>query len=170
MARFNIEVSQSDFERASWLAMRKGPLPQRLRFYLRIALLVGCIGACLLPVLGHPTGQTVLEDLAVDLCGFAFLFMQFYMIQRGFGRQYRRSVLLRLPATIDIDSNGVHWVTAESETRTAWRIFLGYSEDRWSFVLFDRGSQAFMAIPKRTLSAVDVEELHVVLDGHIPRK
>jgi YcxB-like protein len=170
VARINLEVSQADFERASWLAMRKGPLPRALRFYCRIGFVALWFVMCLMPFFAHPTAQNLIQGLLMDAFGLAILSIQFYMLQRGFGREYRRSGSLRLPVTIDVDPNGVHWVTPESDSRTGWRIFVNYSEDRWSFVLFDRGSQAFMAIPKRTLSPLQIEELHVILGAHLAQK
>ncbi len=148
--------------------MRKGPLPRALRFYFRIAFAVLWVVMCLTPFVVHPNVQSLRDSLIFGSIGPALLLLQLYLAKLGFGREYRRAAALRLPATIDIDGTGVHWVTAESDGRSSWRIFLKYSEDRSSFVLFHRGSLAFVPIPKRTLCSLQIEELRVICGANLP--
>ena len=170
MAQLNLVVSQADFERASWLAMRKGPLPRALRFYFRLGFAALWVLMCLTPFVAHRNIRDLRDGLIFGSIGPALLALQLYLVKLGFGREYRRSAALRLPATVDLDDTGLHWVTTESDSRSNWRIFLKYSEDRSSFVLFHRGSLAFVPIPKRTLSPLQIEELHVIFESHLARK
>ena len=150
--------------------MRKGPLPRALRLYFRIGFAVLWVLMCLTPFVVHHNVRDLRDGLVFGGVGPALLSLQLYLVKLGFGREYRRSVALRLPATVDLDDTELHWVTTESDSRSSWRTFLKYSEDRSSFVLFYRGSLAFVPIPKRTLSPLQVEELRVILEAHLARK
>ena len=149
--------------------MRKGPLPQALRFYFRFAFAVLWVLMCLTPFLFHPNLPNLRDGLIFGSIGPSLLVLQLLLAKKGFGREYRRSALFRLPASIEVDDAGLNWITQDSSSRSAWGIFLKYSEDRFSFVLLRRSSLAFVAIPKRTLSPLQIEELRDTLSAHLER-
>ena len=150
--------------------MRKGPLPRALRFYFRLAFAILWVLMCLTLFAVHPDVQNLRDSLMFGSIGPALLLLQLYLMKLGFGREYRRSVALRLSASVDVDDTGLRWVTLESDNRSNWRLFLNYSEDQSSFVLFRRGSLAFVPIPKRTLSPLQIEELRAIFGANLPVK
>jgi hypothetical protein len=153
--------------------MRKGPLPTVLRFYFRLGFALLWVAMCMIPAVLHPTVRNLLESLMPAAFGPAIVLLQLYMARLGFGREYRRSAAWGLPATVDIDNDGLRWVTPESDNRSSWRLYLKYTENESTFVLFQRdgrrGSQAFVPIPKRSLTSGQIDEVRSVLAAHLPQ-
>jgi len=150
--------------------MRKGPVPKALRFYFRLAFTVLWVVVCFLPAVASQTFRNLVESALTASFGLAILVVQLYFTRLGFGREYRRSVALRLPARVEIDETGLHCVTSESDIRSSWRLYRKYSENKSTFVLFKQGSQAFVPIPKHSLTVPQIQELRSVLAAHLRQK
>ena len=164
------QVSQEDFESASWLALRKGPLPKALQFYFRIGFLGLWVSMSVLPVLAKPTIHNLLDSLMFSSFGFAILLGQLFFTRLGFRREFRRSAASQQPTQLGIDDSGLHLVTAESDSRSSWRLYLKFAENRSTFIVYQMGNLVFIPIPKRELTATQIDGVRSILSSHLPRK
>lgn len=87
-----------------------------------------------------------------------------------FRRVYRKAPLLRECRTLDIDDHNIQFKTATSESRVPWDAYIKFAENKDTFILFQQGNQIFVPIPKRDLTASQIDGLRSLLATHLPRK
>jgi hypothetical protein len=163
-------VTQEDFESASWLALHKGPILRALQFYFRIGFIGLWVGVCLIPVFASPTLRNLLEACVFSGFGLALFFWQLFFTRLRFRRAYRRSATLHRHTQLGIDDSGLHVVTPESDSRSTWRAYLKYSENRSVFIIYHVGNVIFVMIPKRELTVTQIDDVRSILAAHLPRK
>jgi hypothetical protein len=101
------------------------------------------------------------------LLGIAVLY-GYYGYQ--FRRIYRKSPLLRERRTLDVDDHNLQFKAATSEGRTTWEAYIKYAENKDTFIIFQQGNQIFVPIPKRDLTASQIDEFRALLQAHLPKK
>lgn len=163
------QISRKDFEAASWLAQRKGPLPKAIQFYFRIGFTCFWVLGIMGPALVHPTRRGLLGAASFAAFGVSLLLVQLYLTRLTFRRQYRRSAGLHQRITLTIDESGLQFASLLEETRSSWTVYRRFAEDGSSIILFRGNNLDFVTIPKRALTGQQVAELRSHLSAHLPR-
>jgi len=84
--------------------------------------------------------------------------------------QIRKNPLLKGIWTIDINEDSIHVAAPNADTRYAWSAYSSFAEDKHTFLLRQQGTALFVPIPKRELSASQINELRTILQAHLPHK
>jgi hypothetical protein len=164
------QITEDDFESAAWLALRKGAIPGTFQFYYGLAFIALWIFLCLAPVLATPNIRSFVDSLLFASFGFAILSWRLLFTKFKFRREYRRSPLLHLRTSLEIDAMGPHFKTSESDSRSSWQTYSKYRESKSTFLLSPSGNKIFIPIPKRELSQAQITELRTLFETHLPHK
>jgi hypothetical protein len=161
-------ISERAYRSAALLAMRKRSNLSALDYYGPYLVAVIWIGASVVPnpfngYLQQPID--VLLTLAVIPIFIGVLALRRKTIQKEF---WKLRDLHPLQA-LDIDRIGLRNSTTDAITRTDWKVYSKFAEDRESFVLFLDGSLLFFPVPKSNLTRFQVDELRNLLEAHMPR-
>ncbi len=87
-----------------------------------------------------------------------------------FRKVYRKTPMLQIPRTLEIDDSSLHFTSSDSESRSPWHTFIKFAENDRTFILFQQGNQIFIPIPKRELAPDQITGLRALFEAHIPRK
>jgi hypothetical protein len=167
--RIEYQITEDDFASAGRLAVQtksKFAAMQRYVLVLLGALVIGC-GIIVAIADSAFSGLWAPLIWGSILLGIAVLY-GFYGYQ--FRRVYRKAPLLRERRTLDVDDHNFQFKTATSESRVPWDAYIKFAENKDTFILFQQGNQIFVPIPKRELTASQIDELRSLLAGHLPRK
>jgi hypothetical protein len=113
-------------------------------------------------VLPHRDPVTVVAGTVMGLyfvyCGFA---LRFY-----FRRAYKKNPVYRHEFSADISDDGIHVVTATSETQYKWAGFVRYIESDNLFMLYLTDVN-YVALPKHAFTPGEIETFQGLLQNHI---
>jgi hypothetical protein len=164
--RIEYQISEDDFVSAARLAIRK----QYRHAFFR-ALNIRVFGAILIAtalILCILTRQFAAVWPAA-LVGLILMCVPILWTYQ-FRKQYRKMPMLHGRRSLDIDATGLHFITEQSDSRTSWELFIHFAENDDSFVLFQQGNRIFIPIPKRELTAAQIDEFRNILFTHLPSK
>jgi YcxB-like protein len=163
------QINEDDFASAGRLAVQaKSRWAGIQRYFLAGfgVLLIVC--GVITGIIGHAFSALWGSLLwGAILLGISVLY-GFYGYQ--FRRIYRKSPLLTERRTLDVDEHNLQFKAASSEGRTTWEAYIKYAENKDTFIIFQQGNQIFIPIPKRDLTAPQIDELRTLLQAHLPRK
>jgi hypothetical protein len=152
---------------AATLAVRKGPISSRLRYYYYYAFtalwLVTSLSA------SRSGGHWDLADIGFGLSIVPFLAVILWIPRLKFGREFQRSANLHGIQQLDASESGIRLVTSESETRSTWKTYSKFAESSRVFILFHLGSKTFIPIPKSALNSEQVTELRSLFKTSLAR-
>jgi hypothetical protein len=106
------EVSKQDYVSAAVLAVHKGALSVRLRYYYVYAFTILWLVSTL--ATSRTDGHWNIVDM---LFGFGIVPVVALFMWAKFSREYRRSANLKGIQQLDASASGIHLRTSESETR-----------------------------------------------------
>jgi hypothetical protein len=84
-------------------------------------------------------------------------------------RDYRKHPNFSVPQVVNINEEGIQTVSDIAEGSAKWSAFTRFRETKNLFMIH-MGSRIFRAIPKRALSASQIEELRQLLRSKLPSK
>jgi len=163
------QITEDDFASAGRLAVQTKSKFAAMQRYVLVVLGALVIACGIIAAMAEQALSGLWAPLfwGSILLAIAVLY-GFYGYQ--FRRVYRKAPLLRERRTLDIDDHTIQFKTASSESRTAWDAYIKFAENKDTFILFQQGNQIFVPIPKRDLTASQIDDLRSLLATHLPRK
>jgi YcxB-like protein len=161
------QVSQKDYVSAAILAIRKGRIFTKLRFYyfcvfttlwLTTALTAARSG-------GHWNVAVVLTGLTV----IPFMAVILWISRIKFGHEFRRNAALHGVHQLDATESGMRIAHSESETRSTWKMYSKFAENSRVFIVFDQVRKSFITIPKSAMSTEQITELRSLFKASLVR-
>jgi hypothetical protein len=161
-------INERDYKAAALLAMRKRSNISALDYYGPYVVAVIWIAASIIP---NPFNNYLQDDVDLLLTlGVIPIFIGVLTLRRRMmQREYRKLRNLHPLQAVDFDNNGLRNSTTDAVTRTEWKIYSKFAEDKDSFVLFHTGSVTFFPVPKSNLTTPQVDELRNLLQAHMPK-
>jgi hypothetical protein len=136
----------------------------RLWLIRAVGLVFVAVGGLLLTQTPNKAINIVVLGYGIFLCFFSL----FTRIQSK--RKFRKMTQLHGRYLVDLDETGIHYISSSGESRVEWKVWSSFAEHTSSFVLVQRGGGIFMPIPKRELSASQIDELRTLLETHLSHK
>ena len=160
-------ISERDYRSAALLAMRKRSNLSSLDYYGPYIVACVWIAASVIP---NPFNGYLNEpvDLLLTLGVIPIFIGILAMRRKNFRREFSKLRNLHPLQALDIDGIGFRLATTDATVRTDWKVYSKFAEDKESFVLFQEGSLLFLPIPKSNLTIPEVDELHTLLEAHLP--
>jgi hypothetical protein len=163
------QINRDDYLSAATLVLRKRSSLTAFRYYWPYIFATFWMATIFLPIVigGHPRKASDPLLLYGILPGvIAIMWVRRFWL----GREFRRSTNLQLPHVFDADSNGIQFVTEHSDHKTSWQYYSRYLENSRVFLLFQKGNQVFLIIPKRALTADQLVGFRNLLNSQLRRK
>jgi hypothetical protein len=157
------EVSEQDFMQAHNLALKNYPSPL-VRWIPHLMPLGGLAGIAFLAYAWYSQGFKMTLIWGSLFCWW-FISIPF-MMRRGKRKAYANSKSFHGPISMDTDERGIRFKANGTESQTAWANFASFFEDDKSFVI-SQGNTIFQPIPKRLISAEQINELRECLKQNI---
>jgi YcxB-like protein len=161
-------INERDYKSAALLAMRKRSNISALDYYGPYIVAVIWIAGSVVP---NPFNNYLQEpaDLLLTLGVIPIFIGVLGLRRKSMAKEYRKLRSLHPLQAVDIDGIGLRNSTTDAITRTDWKVYSRYAEDKDSFVLFHADSVLFFPVPKSNLTAPQVDELRALLEAHMPR-
>jgi hypothetical protein len=161
-------INESDYRNAALLAMRKRSNISALDYYGPHIVAVLWIAASVIP---NPFNDYLKDpvDMLLTLGVMPIFIGILALRRRTMHREYSKLRSLHPLQAVDVDGIGLRNSTTDAVTRTDWKIFSKFAEDKDSFVLFHEASVLFFPVPKSNLTRPQVDELRSLLEAHISR-
>jgi hypothetical protein len=160
------QISEDDYVSACKLGMHKRTKSTIISMYVLPACGVFLVTCCLIEAIIRHHFLTVIAPLIWGLLLSCIPLVWIYQFRKA----YRKTPLLQVPRTLEIDDSSLHFTTSDSESRSPWQFFLSFSENDRTFILFQQGNQIFFPIPKRELTPTQITQLRALFEAHIPSK
>jgi hypothetical protein len=161
------QISQQDYVSAAILAIRKGRIFSKLRYYYFCVFttlwLVTAMGAARSG--GHWNTAAILTGLTI----IPFMAGILWIARVRFGREFQKNANLHGVHQLDATESGMRIAHTESETRSTWKIYSKFAENSHVFILFDQGRKSFIAIPKSAMSPEEIAELRSLFKAGLAR-
>jgi hypothetical protein len=109
--------------------------------------------------------RDLLTVVAGSLIGLYFIYCGF-AVRLYFRRACEKNRVYQHDFSADISEDGIHIVTATSETQYKWASFIRYLESGRFFMLYVTDLN-FITFPKRAFSPRDIEHFQELLRRHI---
>ena len=151
------EVSQQDYVNAAILAIRKGRISSRLRYYYFCAFTLLWLVTTLSG--SRSGGHWNLATIAFGLSIIPFIAAILWISRFKFGREFQKNANLHGVHQLDATESGMQIVTPESETRSTWKTYSKFAENSRVFILFSPGNRIFIPIPKSAMNTEQIVEL-----------
>lgn len=160
------QLTEEDYIAAAALAARKRSWVTNLR-YIRLAVvaIVLIIGAGSSLNRGKGVGASLFSLLILVFIIGALYFVRNWL----FARTFRNDLNLQTRRRADFNERTVRFTTENSDSTTGWEIYTKFAENAKTFILFQKGSQLFIPIPKRDLNPLQIEELRMLMKQGIGR-
>jgi len=85
-------------------------------------------------------------------------------------KQYKKLTVLHERRTLSVNETGTHFKSQSIDANVAWPNYVDYLEDKRTFALMQQGSQIFVPIPKRELTAFEIDQLRALFESNIIKK
>jgi len=159
------EISEEDFANAQRLAVKNSPM--RIIRWSRLVLPLFGVGG--LAFLFHAVAQQGFSWRVVPAAGFCALFVSLPLLT-GWERRrlYARTTGLQGRLSLGVDESGLRFQGTTFSSEIRWAHFHKFIEDGKSFLLYSN-PQVFHIVPKRNLSAAEIESLRASLERNIAR-
>lgn len=161
------QISEADYVRASWIALRKRSIAGAIRFYYVLVFVILFAFMGTLPLFAVKSVHDFVSWIFPDLFGIALLAYLIFIQWFKFHREYRKSTQLHFQTSLDVEETGVHFTTAISDSRSNWQLYAKFIECKSAFLLIPRGNQGFVPIPKRELTSPQIDELRRLFSTHL---
>jgi hypothetical protein len=125
-----------------------------------------CSAAILSIVDKRPTFAGTVFPLVVCV---VFLLAVWTVPQYSWKKAFQKDRSLQQEVTAQISEDGIHFVTANSDARTNWGLFVRYLESEKIFVLY-QSNQIMNVLPKRSFGPGEVEQFQQLLQQKVPSK
>jgi hypothetical protein len=158
-------ISEKDYRVAAQLAMRKRSTMSQLEYY---GPYIFCVAWLFANVIPSPLNNYLSDpDLLLTL-GVLPIVLGFLALRRkNIKREYAKLKNFHLLQVLDLDATGLRLVTTAGTSRSAWKVYSKFVEDKHSFVMFLAGSEAILPIPKNQLGLTDVDELRALMTARL---
>ena len=162
MTQVRYQISEDDFAAAGALCRRK---QNRSLFFMQI------LGGSVLGYFVYlmSTGRAPLRSLPGAILP-SLMFLLPFWVNYQFRKVYRKAIALHEPRTMIADDTGIIFESLSVNAQVAWSNYVFFVEDERSFALMQQGSEIFVPVPKRELSAIQIQELRSLFETHIGRK
>ena len=107
--------------------------------------------------------------LLLQLVGIVWLSWPVIIRPSWVRRDFRKHPNFSVPQVVNFDDEGLHVISDIAEGTAKWPAFTRFHETPSPFMLH-LGARLFRVIPKRALSASQLEELRQLLQRKIPNK
>ena len=161
------EVCQQDYVSAAILAIRKGPITSKIRYYYFCVFAVLWLVAT--AISSRSEGHWNFADIISGLSIFLFLGFVLWVTQLKFGREFRKLTNLNGLQQLDASESGIQFKNTESETRSTWKTYSKFAENSRVFILFYSGNKTFIPIPKGAMNTEQVGELRSIFKAGLAR-
>ena len=156
------ELTQKDFF-DSIIAHRNARWSFRIA--LGIALLSGAVFVVV--IVAQPALRTT-TNAVTTVALIAFLVLCTWIAPwRAARNQFRRQPSAHGPRTLTLDSKGMHWRWDGGAADVEWKNVTRYLEAKDGFLLYVSPA-VFNMVPKRALSASQLNDLRSLLAAHVP--
>ena len=160
------QLTEEDYIAAAALAARKRSWTTNLR-YIRLAVVAVVLA------IGAGTSLSKGEGVGASLFPLLILILIFGALYFGrnwfYARTFRKDLNLQTRRRADFNERTVRFTTENSDSTTGWEIYTKFAENAKTFILFQKGSQLFIPIPKRDLNPLQIEELRALMKQGIGR-
>ncbi len=161
------QVSQQDYVSAAILALRKGRITAKIRYYYFCAFVIFWLVATLSS--SRSEGHWNFADIIAGLSIFPFLAFILWVTHLKFGREFRNNPSLHGIHQLDATESGMRIASTESETRSTWKTYSKFAENSKVFILFHPGNKTFIPISKDAMNAEQVSELRNIFKTSLAR-
>ena len=135
------------------------------RIMLSIALLAATIGIIVLVT--QPTSQLSINAVILIALAISWALCKWTAPWWSARNQFRKQPSAQGPRILMLDSTGTHWRWDGGTADVEWKNVIRYLEGKNEFLLYSSPA-AFNMIPKRAMSAEQLEELRSLLAKHVP--
>jgi hypothetical protein len=158
-------ISEKDYRVAAQLAMRKRSTLSQVEYYGPYIFCIAWLFANVVPspLNSYNSDPDLLLTLGVLPIVLGFLAMR----RKRIKEEYKKQKNFHLLQMLDLDSTGLRLVTTAGTTRSSWRVYSKFVEDKYSFVMYLAGSEAILPIPKGQLGLTDVDELRALMTARL---
>jgi hypothetical protein len=161
------QVSQQDYVSAALLAIRKGRIVTKLRYYYF------CVFATLWLVTAltaaRSGGHWNIAAIASGLAIIPFMAVILWIARIKFGREFQKNANVHGVHQLDATESGIRIANKESETRSTWKIYSKFAENSRVFILLNQGKKSFIPIPKSTMNTEEIAELRSLFKAGLAR-
>lgn len=152
-------ISEQDYVRAQWLAMRPGPV-RTIFWTLMLGLLLVAAGV---RIVGFLDGTySAAEAFPVPLMVCVVVVVVFVLVPWRIRRSYRNFPAIREPIDTRWTAEGLDYDSERAKGEVPWRMFVKYRENRHVFLVY-QSPRLFHMVPKSMLRPGDEERLRDLL-------
>jgi hypothetical protein len=159
-------INERDYRSSATLALRKRSNFSALDFYTPYLFAIVWVGGSVIPSLFVEQPPDLLLTLGVLPIFVGFLWLRRKRLRREYGKLKNFHLL----QTLDLDAAGLRLVTSQETTRSAWKLYSKFAEDKECFILFHRDDHGFIPIAKDHLTHLQVDELRALLESRLSSK
>jgi hypothetical protein len=161
------EISQQDYVSAALLAIRKGRIFTKLRYYYFCVFATLWLMTSL--TAARAGGHWNITAIAAGLAIIPFMAMILWIARIKFGREFKKNASVHGVHQLDATESGIRIANSESETRSTWKVYSKFAENSGVFILFDQGKKTFIPIPKAALTGEQITELRSLFKAGLAR-
>jgi hypothetical protein len=161
------QVSQQDYVSAAMLAVRKGRITTKIRYYYFCAFAIFWLVATLSS--SRSEGHWNFASIVAGLSIFPFLAFILWVTGLKFAREFRQNVSLHGIHQLDATESGMRIANSESEMRSTWKTYSKFAENSRVFILFHPGIKSFIPISKNAMNVEQVSELRSLFKTSLSR-
>ncbi len=159
------QISQQDYVSAAILAIRKGRIFTKIRYYYFCVFstlwLMTALGASRSG--GHWNVAAILAGVAI----IPFMAAILWIARIKFGREFQKNANLHGVHQLDVAESGMRIAHSESETRSTWKVYSKFAENSRVFILFGPEKRTFIPIPKSAMNPEEIAELRSLFKANL---
>jgi phosphoglycerol transferase MdoB-like AlkP superfamily enzyme len=160
MEEIHFQCDLADYD----VAVRAQRSAKRMPIIIAVGFLLFFVAEVIAVNLGvrHGTASLIVVMFCLTL-SFAIAILR----PRWIKKDFQGHPNFRLEQTLRIDDDGLDWKSEAGHSHTRWAAYTGYRETQ-NLLLFYLGKRLFQVIPKKALSAPDLEELRSLVQAKLP--